>query len=75
MLHGLFSSCSEWGLLSSCGVQASHCGDLLCVGFSLVLESGVYFLVAVHKFLIVVSSLVVGHRLQVHRLSSYSAQA
>ena len=22
--HGLFSSCSEWGLLSSCGAQASH---------------------------------------------------
>ena len=30
-----FSSCSEWGLLSSCGVQASHCS-----GFSLVVEHG-----------------------------------
>ena len=25
-----FSSCSEWGLLSSCGVRASHCGGLSC---------------------------------------------
>ena len=24
LLHGLFSSCREWGLLSSCGAQASH---------------------------------------------------
>ena len=23
---GTFSSCSEWGLLSSCGAWASHCG-------------------------------------------------
>ena len=23
---GFFSSCSKWGLLSSCGAQASHCG-------------------------------------------------
>ena len=38
----LFSSCSNWGLLSSCGAQASHCGDFSCcraqalghVGFS-----------------------------------------
>ena len=25
-----FSSCRELGLLSSCGVQASHCGGFLC---------------------------------------------
>lgn len=28
LLLGLFSSCGEWRLLSSCGVQASHCGGL-----------------------------------------------
>ena len=27
---GPFSSCGEWGLLSSCGTQASHCGALSC---------------------------------------------
>ena len=26
LLLGLFSSCYEWGLLSSCGSQSSHCG-------------------------------------------------
>jgi len=26
LLCGLFSSCSEWGLLYSCGVRASHHG-------------------------------------------------
>ena len=25
-----FSGCSEWGLLFSCGVQASHCGGFSC---------------------------------------------
>ena len=25
-----FSSCSEWGLLSSCGVQSSRCGGSSC---------------------------------------------
>ena len=25
-----FSSCGEWGLLSSCGTQASHCGGCSC---------------------------------------------
>ena len=25
-----FSSCSKWGILSSCGVQASHCGGFFC---------------------------------------------
>ena len=28
MLHGLFSSCSEWGLLAS--RSASHCGGFSC---------------------------------------------
>ena len=30
LLRGLFSSCSEWELLSSCGARASHCGGLSC---------------------------------------------
>ena len=30
--HGLFSSCSKWGLLSSCGVRASHCRGSSCCG-------------------------------------------
>ena len=30
MLLGLFSSCGEWGLLSSCSVRASHCGGFSC---------------------------------------------
>ena len=32
LLRRLFSSCGEWGLLSSCGAQASHCGDFSCFG-------------------------------------------
>ena len=32
LLHGLFSSCGEQGLLSSCGMQASHCGGFSCCG-------------------------------------------
>ena len=27
-----FSSCREWGLLSGCGVQASHCNGFSCWG-------------------------------------------
>ena len=27
LLHGLFSSCGEQGLLSSCGAWDSHCTD------------------------------------------------
>ena len=27
-----FSSCGKWGLLPSCGGQASHCGGSLCCG-------------------------------------------
>ena len=30
LLCGLFSSCVEWGLLSSCDMRASHCGDFSC---------------------------------------------
>ena len=30
LVKGLFSSCREWRLLSSCGVWASHCGGLSC---------------------------------------------
>ena len=32
LLHGLFSSCSEQGLLLSCHVQASHWGSFSCCG-------------------------------------------
>ena len=38
LLHGLFSSCREQGLLSSSGVQASHCSGLsYCRGWALEL--------------------------------------
>ena len=30
LLHGIFSSCGHWGLLSSCGVQASLWGGFSC---------------------------------------------
>ena len=30
LLHRLFSSSGEWGLLSSCGALASHCGGFSC---------------------------------------------
>ena len=30
LLCQLFSSCGKWGLLSSCGARASHCGDFSC---------------------------------------------
>ena len=32
LLHKLFSSCSDLGLLSSCGVQASRCSGFSCCG-------------------------------------------
>ena len=46
LLQGLFSSCSKWGLFSSCGVQLSHCSDfsycgiwtLECVGSEVVVQ-------------------------------------
>ena len=27
LLYWVFSSCDKWGLLSHCGIQASHCTD------------------------------------------------
>ena len=30
LLHGLFSGCREWGLLSSCSVRASYCRGFSC---------------------------------------------
>ena len=30
LLHGLFSSCGERGLLSSCGAWTSQCGGFSC---------------------------------------------
>ena len=30
LLGGLFFSCSQWGLLSSCSAQASHCAGFSC---------------------------------------------
>ena len=35
LLHGIFSSCGHWGLLSSCGVQASPWGGFSCGAQSL----------------------------------------
>ena len=32
LFQGLFSSCGEWWLLSSCGAQVSHCGGFSCYG-------------------------------------------
>ena len=32
LLHGIFCSCGDWGLLSSCGAWASHCGGFSCCG-------------------------------------------
>ena len=32
LLHGLFSSCSGWGLLPSCSVCASYCCSFSCCG-------------------------------------------
>ena len=32
MLHELFCSCGEWGLLSSCDGQVSHRGGFSCCG-------------------------------------------
>ena len=35
LLHKLFSSCGEQGLLSSCGLWAPYCGGLSCWGHKL----------------------------------------
>ena len=32
LLCGLFSNCGEWGLLSSCGAEASYCDGFSCWG-------------------------------------------
>ena len=32
LLCELCSGCVKWGLLSDCGVQASHCGGFSCWG-------------------------------------------
>ena len=32
MFLGLFNSCGEWGPVSSCSTQASHCGGFFCCG-------------------------------------------
>ena len=40
MLHGLLSSCSEWKLLPSWGVQASHCDGLPCPGAEVLEHTG-----------------------------------
>ena len=40
LLLGLFSSCREWGLLSSCCVQASHCSGLSCCGAQALERAG-----------------------------------
>ena len=39
LLHGLFSSCREWGLLSSC-VRASRCGGFSCCRAPVVGQKG-----------------------------------
>ena len=57
LLHGVFSNCGEWRLLSRCGVQAAHCSGFSClrsqalgfVGFSScgswALEQGSIFVI------------------------------
>ena len=40
LLHGLFSSCGNQGLLSSCGAQASHCHGFSCCGARALGHSG-----------------------------------
>ena len=40
LLLELLSNCREWGLLSSCGAQASHCGGFSCYGAQALEPSG-----------------------------------
>jgi len=56
----LFSSCSNWGLLSSCGAQASHCGDFSCCRAQALGHVG---------------SSICGSQALKHRLNSHGAQA
>ena len=51
-----FSSCSQWGLLSSCGVSASPCGGFLCWGAQILGHVGF-------------SSSIMGSEVVVHGLS------
>ena len=30
LVQRVFSSCGEWGVLSTCSAQSSHCGDVSC---------------------------------------------
>ena len=32
LVQWVFSSCEEWGLLSTCSAQSSHCGGFSCFG-------------------------------------------
>ena len=60
----ILSSFFKKGIYLSLAVLGLSC----CVGFSLVVASGGYSLLAVCGLLIAVASLVVEHRLQVHGL-------
>ena len=40
LLCGLFSSCSDQGLLSSCCVWTSHCSDFSCFGTQALGQAG-----------------------------------
>ena len=40
LLGGLFSSCSDQGLLSSCRVWTSHCSDFSCFGTQALGQAG-----------------------------------
>ena len=40
LLGGLFSSCSDQGLLSSCCVWTSHCSDFSCFGTQALGQAG-----------------------------------
>ena len=40
VVHGLLSSCGKWGLLSSCSVQAAHCGGFSCCGARVLGRTG-----------------------------------
>ena len=53
LLSGLFSSCGEWGLLSSYCAQASRCSGFSCSWASVVMAHGLSdygFQVLEHRF-------------------------
>ena len=62
-----FSSCEEWHLLSTCGVEASHCGGFSCGGGQALGDRA--WAVATHRL----SSC--GSQAREHRLSSWGAGA